>query len=71
MAYHKVFIKLFDIEVIALIFYVGLYKIKKMSFYLGNAPSKYKYFMFDVMQSLIGRISLDYLDDVIVFSIKQ
>ena len=43
----------------------------KMPFGLCNAPSTYKWLMSGVLQGLIGRICLAYLDDVIVFLKKR
>ena len=40
-------------------------------FRLCNAPSTYQQLIFNVVQGLIGRICLVYLDDVIVFSKKR
>ena len=43
----------------------------KMQFGLCNAPSTYQHLMSSVLQGLIGRICLAYLDDVIVFSKRR
>ena len=71
MAYHQVLVKPSDIEKTAFITHVGLYEMVKMPFGLCNAPSTYQRLMSGVLQGLIGRICLVYLDDVIVFSKKR
>ena len=71
MAYHQVPVKPADVEKTAFITYVGLYEMMKMPFGLCNAPSTYQRLMMSVLQSLIGRICLAYLDDVIVFSKRR
>ena len=71
MAYHQVPVKLADVEKTAFITHVGLYEMMKMPFGLCNAPSTYHRLMMSVLQGLIGRICLAYLDDVIVFSKRR
>ena len=71
MAYHQVPVKPADVEKMATITHVGLYKIMKMPFRHCNAPSTYQRLMMSVLQGLIGRICLAYLDDVIVFSKRR
>ena len=68
MAYHQVPVKPADIEKTAFIMHAGLFEITKMPFGLCNAPSTYQRLMMSVMQGLISRICLAYLDNVIVFS---
>ena len=55
-----------DVEKTAFITHVGLFEMVKMPFGLCNAPSTYQRLMMSVLQGLIGRICLAYLDDVIV-----
>ena len=71
MAYHHVPVKPADVEKIAFITHVGLFEMAKMPFGLCNAPSTYQRLMISVLQGLIGRICLAYLDDVIVFSKRR
>ena len=68
MAYHQVPVEPADVEKTAFITHVGLFEMTKMPFGLCNAPSTYQRLMSVVLQGLIGRICLAYLDDVIVFS---
>ena len=68
MAYYQLPVKPADVEKTAFITYVSLYEMMKMPFGLCNAPSTYQRLMMSVLQGLIGRICLAYLDDVIVFS---
>ena len=68
MTYHQVPVKPTDVQKTAFITHVGLYKMINMPFGLCNAPSTYHRLMMSVLQGLIGRICLAYLDDVIVFS---
>ena len=60
-----------DVEKMAFITHVGLYEMMKMPFGLCNAPSTYQRLMMSVLQGLIGRICLAYLDDVIVFTKRR
>ena len=71
MEYHQVFVKPADVEKTAFITHVGLYEMKKNPFGLCNAPSTYQRLMMSVLQGLIGRICLAYLDNVIVFSKRR
>ena len=71
MAYHQVPVKPADVEKTAFITHVGLFELAKMPFGLCNAPSTYQRLMTSVLQGLIGRICLAYLDDVIVFSKRR
>ena len=71
MAYHQVLVKLADVEKTAFITHVGLFEMVKMPFGLCNAPSTYQSLMMSVLQILIGRICLAYLDDVIIFSKRR
>ena len=71
MAYHQVPVKPSDVEKIAFIMHVGLFKMQKRPFDLCNAPSTYQRFMAGVLQRLIGRICHANLHDVIVFSKKS
>ena len=71
MAHHQVPVKPADVEKTAFITHVGLFKMAKMPFGLCNAPSTYQRLMMSVLQGLIGRICLVYLDDVIVFSKRR
>ena len=57
-----------DIEKTAFITHVGLYDMMKMPFGLSKAPSTYQRLMISVLQGLIGRICLAFLDEIIVFS---
>ena len=68
MDYHQIFVKPADFEKTDFITHVGLFEMRKMPFGLCNAPSTYKRLMTGVLQGLLGRIYLAYLDDVIVFS---
>ena len=68
MAYHQVPMKLADVEKTEFITHVVFYEMMKMPFGHCNALSTYQDLMMSVLQSLIGRICLAYLDDVIVFS---
>ena len=70
IAYYQVPVKLVDVDKIAFITNVGLYKMVKMPFGLCNAPPTYQRLSGD-LQNLIGRICLAYLDNVIVFSKKR
>ena len=67
MAYLQVPVDPADVEQIAFLTHVGLYEMVKMPFGLCNTQSTYR-LIFVVLQSLIGRIWLGYLDDVIVYS---
>ena len=71
MAYHQVPVKLIDVEKTAFITHVGLFEMAKMLFGLCNAPSTYQRLMISILQVLIGRICLAYLDDVIIFSKRR
>ena len=71
MAYHQVPVKPSDFKKTAFITHVGLFEMQKMPFGLCNAPSTYQRLMAGVLQGLIGRICLAYLDDAIVFSKKR
>ena len=71
MAYLQVPVKPSDVEKTAFITHVGHFEMQKMLFGICNAPSKYQRFMAGLLQGLIGRICLAYLDDVIVFSKKR
>ena len=71
MAYHQVPVKPSDVEKTAFITHVGFFEMQKMTFGLCNAPSTYQRLMAGVLQRLIGRIRLAYLDDVIVLSNKR
>ena len=68
MAYHQVPVKPDDVEKMAFITHVGLFEMAKMPFGLCNAPSTHQRLMTSVLQGVIGRICMAYLDDVIVFS---
>ena len=68
MAYHQVPIKHVDVEKTGFITHVGLFKMMKMPFGLCNAPSTYQRLMTSVLQGLLGRICIAYLDNVIVVS---
>ena len=65
--YHQVPVKPADIENTAFITQAGRFKITKMPFGLCNSLSTYQRLMMSVLQIFIGRICLEYLDDVIVF----
>ena len=71
MAYHQVFVKPSDIEKTTFITHVSLLEMQKMPFGFCNALSTYQRLMAGVLQGLIGRICLVYLDDVIIFSKKR
>ena len=71
MAYHKLPMKPADVEKTAFITHVNLYEMMKMPFGLCHAPWTYQSLIISVLQSLIGRICLAYLDDVIVFSKRR
>ena len=71
MSYHQVYVKPSNIVKTDFITQVGLFEMQKMPVGLGNAPSTYHRFMAGVLQKLIGRICLAFLDDVIVFSKKR
>ena len=71
MAYHQVPVAPQDVEKTAFITHMGLFEMAKMPFGLCNAPSTYQRLMSIVLQGLIGRICLAYLDDVIVFSKRK
>ena len=71
ITYHQVPVKHAHVEKTALITHVGLYEMMKMPFSICNAPSTYQRLMMSVIQGLIGRICLAYLDDVIVFSKRR
>ena len=71
MAYQQVPVKPADVEKTAFITHVGLYEMMKMPFGLCNAPSTYQRLMMSVLQGLIGRIWLAYVNDVIVFSKRR
>ena len=71
MAFHHVPVKLSDIEKTAFITHVGQFEMQKMPLGVCNAPSTYQWLMAGVLQGLIGRICLAYLDDVIVCSKKR
>ena len=68
MAYHQVPVKPAVVAKTAFITHVGLYKMMKMPFGFSNAPSTYQRLKMSVLQGLIGRLCLAYLEDVIVFS---
>ena len=71
MAYHQVPVKPANVEKTAFITHVGFYEMMKMPFGLCHAPSTYQRLMMSVLQGLIGRICLAYLNDVIVFSKRR
>ena len=66
MAYYQIPVTPADVETTAFITHVGLFEMAKMPFGLCNAPSTYQRLMTSVLQGLIGRIPLAYVDDVIV-----
>ena len=68
MAYNQLFVRPADVEKTAFITHFGLFEMAKMPFGLCNAPSTYQRLMMSVLQCLIGRICLAYLDDIIVFA---
>ena len=68
IAYHQVPVKPADVEKTGFITHVGLFEMAKMLFGFCNAPSTYQRLMTSILQGLIGRICLAYIDDVIVFS---
>ena len=67
-SYHQVPVKPADVEKTGFITHVGLFEMAKMLFGFCNAPSTYQRLMTSILQGLIGRICLAYIDDVIVFS---
>ena len=71
MAYHQVPVKPADVEKTAFITHVGLFEMVKMPFGLCNAPSTYQRLMMSLLQGLVGRICLAYLNDVMVFSKRR
>ena len=71
MAYHQVPVKPSNIEKTAFLTHVGLFEMQKMPFGFCNAPLTYQRLIVGVLQGLIGRICLAYLNDVIVFSKKR
>ena len=68
MAYHQVPVAPSGVEKTAFVTHVGLFEMIKMLFCLCNALSTYQHLISVVLQGFIGRISLAYLDDVIVVS---
>ena len=68
MAYHQVLVAPSDVEKTAFITHAGLVEMTKMPFGLCNAPFTYQRLMSIVLRRLMTRISLAYLDDVIVYS---
>ena len=68
MAYHEVSVKPSDVEKIAFITQVVLCKIIKMLFGLCTAPLTNNRLISQVLQSLICRICLAYLNNIIVLS---
>ena len=62
IAYHQVTVKPLDVEKTAFITHVGHFEMQKMPFGLCNVPSTYQRLMAGVLQGLIGRICLAYLE---------
>ena len=68
MAYNQVSVAPPDVQKTTFITHCGLFEMDKMLFGLCNAPSTYQRLMLIVLQELIGRICLAYLDEIMVFS---
>ena len=71
MSYHYLPVKLAYVEKTAFITHLNLFEMAKMPFWICNAPSTLQRLMMSVLQGLIGRICLAYLDDIIVFSKRR
>ena len=57
-----------SVEKMAFITYGGQYEFRVMTFGLCNAPGTFQRCMEAILQGLISKIALVYIDDVIVFS---
>ena len=68
MAYHQVPVAPKDVAKTAFTTHVGLFEFSTMPFGLCNAPGTYQRLMTVVLQELLSKICLAYLDDVIVYS---
>ena len=66
--YWQISMESFSVEKTAFITYGGLYEFRVMPFGLCNAPGTFQRCMEAILQGLISKIALVYIDDVIVFS---
>ena len=71
IVYHQVPVKPFGIEKPAFMTLVGFNKMSKIQCGFCNAHSTYQRLITNVLQDLMGRICLAYLDDVVICSKKR
>lgn len=66
--FHQIEMNSKDIQKTAFTVEGGHYEFLRMPFGLRNAPSTFQRVMDNVLKDLIGKVSLVYLDDIIIFS---
>ena len=67
-AYNQVRLKPEDVPKTAFATPFGLFELKVLCFGLTNAPGTFQNIMIDVLQDVIGKFVLVYLDDIVIFS---
>ena len=65
--YHQIPVRPQDVEKTAFVTHDGLFEYTAMPFGLCNAPGTCQRLMYLVLEGLVGKICLTYLDDVLVF----
>ena len=70
-AYYQVRLKPEDVPKTAFTTPLGLYEFKVLCFGLTNAPGTFQNIMNDVLEDVIGKFVIVYLDDIVVYSKDQ